>query len=618
MWINGKEMVGEVLEKKRAREIYQSYKQSRKDPGLLEQTDFRTFEMRVFPIAPRAEQKVQITYYQELEFDHDYATYVYPLATQTKPGINSKTTGKFAFSADVKSAVPIVELSSPSHAKDLAVAKHADNFYQASLETRGGDLSRDLVINYHASRPHTGIDVITSKSGNDDGYFCLTLTAADELAAANAAGMDYVFVLDVSGSMGEDRKLTMSQQSLGAFVAALSEQDRFDVITFNSQPKPLFRALKNADAAAKEEANQYLARQDARGGTAMDAALVTAYKYADPNRALNVVVLSDGLTDQTERVGLSQLIRQRPAGSRVFTVGVGNDVNRAMLEQIASDSGGLAAFLSAGDDFARQAQAFRRKLVRPVATDLAIAFDGADVYDLEPKQLPNLYYGMPVRLYGRYKRAGDAKVSVHAKVGDQALDRKVDVKLAANDEGNPEIERMWAWHKIDRLLKESDSTGSRTSVLDEVIRLGEGYSIATEYTSFIVLENDAEYQRWHIDRKNSLRFARDRASHERLAEELRGIRDRATASIGPEAAAASDAAANAVKAIAPPPANRLQASTPSAPIVDGHGPDLGWPAAPGGKSGGGAVDPFTALAAGLLIAAGAAMKGRRSRKAQHA
>src|SRR5204862_1928323 len=96
MWINGKEMVGEVLEKKRAREIYESYKQSRRDPGLLEQTDFKTFEMRVFPIAPDADQKVQITYYQELDVDHDWATYVYPLATSSRRELTSRTSGKFA------------------------------------------------------------------------------------------------------------------------------------------------------------------------------------------------------------------------------------------------------------------------------------------------------------------------------------------------------------------------------------------------------------------------------------------------------------------------------------------------------------------------------------------
>src|SRR6059036_3655539 len=106
MWINGKEMVGEVLEKQRAREIYNSYKQLRRDPGLLEQSDFRTFDMRIFPIGPEADQKVQITYYQELDYDHDTATYIYPLATATRKGVDSRPAGKFAMSVDIKSAVP--------------------------------------------------------------------------------------------------------------------------------------------------------------------------------------------------------------------------------------------------------------------------------------------------------------------------------------------------------------------------------------------------------------------------------------------------------------------------------------------------------------------------------
>jgi Ca-activated chloride channel family protein len=101
MWIKGKEMVGEVLEKKRAREIYNSYKRRRRDPGLLEQVDYKTFEMRIFPIAPIAEQKVEIVYYQELNVDQDQATYVYPLATVTRKDINTRTTGKFAIQAEI-------------------------------------------------------------------------------------------------------------------------------------------------------------------------------------------------------------------------------------------------------------------------------------------------------------------------------------------------------------------------------------------------------------------------------------------------------------------------------------------------------------------------------------
>src|SRR6185295_5909492 len=109
MWINGKEMAGEVLEKKKAREIYESYKQVRRDPGLLEQVDYKTFEMRIFPIQPRAEQRVEITYYQELDVDHDWATYVYPLATSTRREMNNKIAGKFAFTVNAKSLIPIAE-----------------------------------------------------------------------------------------------------------------------------------------------------------------------------------------------------------------------------------------------------------------------------------------------------------------------------------------------------------------------------------------------------------------------------------------------------------------------------------------------------------------------------
>src|SRR5207253_3851187 len=128
--------------------------------------------------------------------------------------------------------------------------------------------------------------------------------------------------------------------------------------------------LQPATAANKQMANEYLAKQAARGGTVLLPAISTAYKYASKDRPLNVVILSDGLTEPQERQTLLQQIQARPGNSRVFCVGVGNDVNRPLLEQLAEDSGGLSAFISAGDDFARQARAFRQKLVRPFATDL--------------------------------------------------------------------------------------------------------------------------------------------------------------------------------------------------------------------------------------------------------
>ncbi len=90
MWIAGKEMIGEVVEKERARQIYESYKQKKRDPGLLEQVDFKQFEMRIFPIPAGAEQRIRIEYYQQLNVDHDWATYVYPLATDVRGGHSTR------------------------------------------------------------------------------------------------------------------------------------------------------------------------------------------------------------------------------------------------------------------------------------------------------------------------------------------------------------------------------------------------------------------------------------------------------------------------------------------------------------------------------------------------
>ena len=502
MWINGKEMIGEVVEKDRAREIYNSYKMKRQDPGLLEQVDYKTFEMRVFPINAGAEQKVRITYYQELNVDHDRGTYVYPLATVTRKGIDSKTTGGFAINVEIKSAIPLVSVASPSHKDAFVVVKHSDDYAVASLESTGGSLASDVVVTYEIVRPKSGIDLIASKKITDDGYFCMTITAGKELAEQDA-GMDYIFVLDVSGSMANDGKLIVSKNALEAFTEEIGENDRFEVMTFNVTPHVLFGDLKAGTESVKTQARAFMATQEARGRTELVPAMTAAYKYGDPDRTLNVVILSDGMTEQGERQTLLQMIQSRPGNARVFCVGIGNEVNRPLLEQMADDSGGLAAFISRGDDFKQAARGFKRKLMRPVATGLQLDFGGLHVYDVEPRVLPNLFHGSPIRLYGRYHGSGDAAITLSGNIQGVSMKQTVAISFPQLDDQNPEIERMWAWKRVDRLLKDADRTGDRGPVLDEIILLGEEYSIVTEYTSFLVLENDAEYKRWKIERRNS-------------------------------------------------------------------------------------------------------------------
>ncbi|TWT87485.1 Vault protein inter-alpha-trypsin [Pseudobythopirellula maris] len=547
MWIGGKEMVGEVVEKQRAREIYESYKATRTDPGLLEQKDYKTFEMRIFPIAAGAEQRVRISYYQELGFDADRATYTYPLSTQAQENGDSAA-ARLGLTVRVLSETPIVALDSPSHGDAFVVAQNSPHFYEASYETRDGDLSRDFVLSYQVNKAQTGVDLITSKPQGEDGYFMLTVTAGDELSEVNEPA-DYVFVLDVSGSMGFGRKLGVSRESIAAFVETLSPQDRVEVMTFNVRPTTLFGELTPASEATLSRAREFLQSQQAVGGTVLRHAMQTAYKYGEPDRQLNVVVLSDGMTEQGERSELLQLIGQRPANATVFTVGVGNEVDRPLLRQLAEDAGGIAAFLSEGDDAQRQALAFRRKLTHPAATDVRLTIDGPKVYDVTPKLLPSLYHGAPIRVYGRYRGDGPFGVRVDAEARGKPL-----ALTATKDRGdgkNPEIERMWAQQTIAALLKDADRNDERDAVIDRIVDLAEAYSIVTEYTSFIVLENDAEYQRWKIDRRNAQRLERDRQGRDALEARLERLREESLANLGPLPTAKKPAAKKFSTSFAP-------------------------------------------------------------------
>ncbi|MDE0935647.1 MAG: VIT domain-containing protein [Mariniblastus sp.] len=638
MIINGKEMIGEVVEKKRARQIYQSYKRTKKDPGLLEQVDYKTFEMRVFPIQPHAEQHIKVVYYQPLDVDHDWSTYVFPLATSTKAE-NEKTSGKFALTLDIKSEIPVKKITSHSHPNEFVVVNHSSDYARASMEVNEGDLSRDIVIAFQSKRAKTGIDLITSKHAGEDGYFLMSLTAGEELENT-AGGMDYVFVVDISGSMRNDGKLMLSQGAVEAFVNSLGEEDRFDVMVFNNAPKMLFSKLAEVNVEAKKKLTEFLGEQYAKGGTDLRPAMNAAYRYKQPDRELNVVVLSDGMTEAGGQKELLGLIADAPSSSKVFCVGIGNEVNRPLLKQLAEDAGGLATFISHEDDFIRQADAFRRKLVHPVATDLVLSIDGVPVYDTLPGALPNLYHGKPIRMIGRYKDFGQGDITLKGTVMGRPFEQSVSFDFPKLDADNPQIDRMWAWYRVQGLMDEMRKNGDSPDLVNEIVNLCEGYSIVSEYASFIVLENDKEYKRWKIDRRNATRIQRDRAARNKLDESLKQLRENSMANLGPieSDSKSKEVAKTATKPTAPkkrvannapqrgqdlnfgtqpvstrPNPPKRSSSSSKTPAKSNSSPwrSTSNRSSGGGGGGGGAIDPITGLIAAGMAGVAAARRKRK-------
>ncbi len=220
-------------------------------------------------------------------------------------------------------------------------------------------------------------------------------------------------------------------------------------------------------------------------------------------------------------------------------------------------------------------------------------------------------------MYGRYRKGGSCQVTVSGEIMGAPFEQSVTLDLPALDESNPEIERMWASHRVDRLLREIRSGATPQSATADVVSLCENYSIVSEYASFIVLENDAEYQRWKIARRNASRVNRDRRAQTAVQQQLQQLRDASLAKLGPE----TDSAPQLTSASQPnrPQQSPSSAAAPSRPVSRGRNFDFAPTAGGGGggsRGGGGAFDPLSAVFVCSMAGAGVALDRRRRRQRQ--
>jgi Ca-activated chloride channel homolog len=538
MWINGQEVIGEVVEAKEGRRIYDTIVRPEqpvrkfKDPGLLEETKTHTFRMSVFPVPANGEQRIQITYYQPLDYENGVMRYVYPLAMRTdsagvdpnaemngvaltRAGNSSQMTGPLTITVEARSEIPIKLIESPSHPDALASATVTPNTFRAGVEEQQGRLDRDFVLYFQLERPSLGANLITSRDPKDDGYFYLFLTPGSEFDR-DPKPLNATFVLDTSGSMEGDNKLNAAARATMAAVKSLKEDDTFNIVAFSIAPKPMAEQPIKADAAGIARAESFLRGLMARGGTNLLAAMETAVMFNVPERANAIVLLSDGeATDTTNHEPYVKLIQAQAPGSkpRIVSIGVGNDVNRPLLDRLSRDTGGFVAYLSSEDRMNEIAPAMVNRLRVPYADKIQIATkpgNGVELYDITPGPMPNLYHGGQFIAFGRYRGSGAAPLKLSATIDGQPRTIELAANFPAVDSSAPEIQRMWAWHKIQDLLRVIYEGKESSSTRDEIVALGTAYSITSPYTSFLVLENEQMYRDFQIERRNKRRITNER------------------------------------------------------------------------------------------------------------
>ncbi|MDP6848687.1 MAG: VIT domain-containing protein, partial [Kiritimatiellia bacterium] len=270
MYINGKRMSGEVVEKGKARKIYQDIVRRMKDPGLLEHMGENLFRVSVYPVPKNGEQKFELEYSQELEYEAGLYKLVYPLRTSEK---SSRLLEDFTVSARVTSSTPLKSIYSPSH--EIGISRKGEHEAIIGFEEEQSVLDKDFVLYYGVSKKDFGLNLLTHATSDEDGYFMMMLAPSVAPPKGMVIKKDVTFVFDTSGSMS-GKKIEQARSALAYCVEKLNDGDRFNIIRFSTDVEPFKKDMVTVDGKSREAALEFVKDIEARGGTAINDALQAA------------------------------------------------------------------------------------------------------------------------------------------------------------------------------------------------------------------------------------------------------------------------------------------------------------------------------------------------------
>ncbi len=507
MYIGGKRVEGELLEKEKAARIYEEIVRRLKDPGLLEYMGGQLLKMRVYPVPRRGTQKVEVEYTQLLPRDGGLAEYVYPLRTGDRA---SRTLEDFTVAVRIRSDTPIRSVYSPTH--EVGISRMSEHEAVAGVETRAALLDRDFQLFYTVSEKAFGLDLMTYRPDPaQPGQVLMLISPEHETDPAKRLPRDVVFALDTSGSMKEAQgeKLRQAKAALTACVEQLGPTDRFAIVQFATIARTFAEKDVWTRATDKEKARAvaWVEAFDANGGTNVSEALQRVFALpVEEDRPTTVLFLTDGrpTVDLTDIEALSQFVEEHNARSlRVFTFGVGDDVNTHLLDRMSDETGGLPEYVRPGEAIDGKVTRLFTKMSHPVLTDLEIEVPGVKLVEVYPRALPDLFHGSQIVLVGAYEGSGDSVIRLTGRRGPKRETFTYEGRFPKRTTERPFIAPLFAHRKIGYLLDQIRLHGESAELKEEVIRLSLAYGIETPYTSYLVLESKEQYAQYGIERRRA-------------------------------------------------------------------------------------------------------------------
>ncbi|HVK32983.1 MAG TPA: VIT and VWA domain-containing protein [Burkholderiaceae bacterium] len=495
-----------IREKQRARLEYEAAKKQGKTAALLDQHRPNVFQMNVANILPGDEVVVELRYTELLQPTEGRYRFVYPTVVGPRYHVAAKDGGSsnfpptphlpegqvsstaFDLSVRFASPLPVSDLHSSSHRIEVQAEGSAQAEVALADDGEGPGHNRDFILEYRLSGASTsgGLTLYRGAPGQEN-YFLALVEPPQAIPTAQINPREYVFVVDISGSM-HGFPLDTAKTLLRHLIGGLRASDTFNVLLFSGSNRMLAEQPVPATRANVERAIATLEQIRAGGSTEIVPALERiAALPKNPEVARTVIVITDGYVTVEDRV--FQLVRKNLGNSNVFAFGIGSSVNRHLIEGIARAGQGEPFVVTKPAQAQAQADRLRKMIDAPVLTSVKARFDGLEVYDVEPARLdalPDVLGGRPVALFGKWRGEPRGQLVLDGRTASG--DWQQVVPVAAPDAEAQALRLLWARQRIRQLSDEEALVGGNAK-REAITSLGLQHSLLTQYTSFIAVDH---------------------------------------------------------------------------------------------------------------------------------
>ena len=501
MQIGNEIIVAKIKEREQAKQEFEQAKEEGKSASLLEQQRPNVFSMSLANIMPQEQVEIELRYTELLVPTDNVYEVVFPTVVGPRyasPDNQNKKDDKFVetpylregqkptsalhISTRIFAGVPIYDLSCPSH----QVNPQWQNHGVAQLTLDDSDPfqgNRDFVVRYRLAGDQIASGLLLFQ-GADENFFLYMAQPPQRVATEAIPPREYIFVVDVSGSM-EGFPLNTSKRLLKDLIGQLRPTDLFNVVLFAGDSTVLSPQSLEANNANIAKAISLLEQQRGAGGTELLPASKEAMGLPRPEGiSRSVVLVTDGYISGEQ--GVFEHIRANLNRCNVFAFGIGGSVNRYLIEGVAKAGIGEPFIVTDESEAEGVAAKFREYIQTPVLTDIKVRSVGFNTYDVNPMQFPDLFAQRPIILFGKWRGPVAGTIELSGKTGQGEFVSSFDVAQSQPDEGNSALRYLWARSRIAELSDYGTSDVTEETA-KEITALGLKYNLLTRYTSFIAV-----------------------------------------------------------------------------------------------------------------------------------